>query len=93
MTPAELVDLCTTSIGAWRAEGGAGPAPSIMLVVPRRRCPSGETVALFGRSGPRGRIASIRETEHGYDVVAYFPAAGVLDEVRRAMRERTDAST
>jgi hypothetical protein len=86
MSPADLVDLCTTSIERWRSGGCAGSAPSILLVVPRTRCPSGETVSLFGRSGPRGRIANIRETPRGYDVVAYFPAAAVLEEIMAALR-------
>lgn len=89
MTPHGLVDLCTAAVDAWNDGGRTDPPPSVLLVVPRARCPSGDTVALFGRGGPRGRIATIRETPGGYEVVAYFPAAAVLDAIARVLRQMT----
>lgn len=85
MDPRALIDLCMQSIDRWNADGGTGPEPTILLVLPRERCPTGDTVALLGRRGPRGRIATIRETLGGYDVAAYFPAVAVIDEIARAI--------
>lgn len=91
MSPVDLLDLCMASVARWNAEGATGPAPTVLLVVPKKRCPTGETVALFGRWGPRGRIATIRETDAGYDVVAYFPAIAVVQEMQRAFEETDQA--
>ena len=87
MHPRELLDLCTASVERWKADGGGEPPASVLLVVPRSRCPAGRTIALYGRSGPRGRIATIRENATGYDVVAYFPAMAIIDEISRAVRD------
>ena len=85
MDPASLFDLCMSSIDRWNKEGGIASEPTIMLVVPRQRYPTGETIALLGRRGPRGHIATIREGGTGYEVVAYFPAVEVIETIAQAL--------
>ena len=79
MQPEELLTLCRRSIAERHGEGDDGAVATVMLVVPRVNCPKGRTVALFGTSGPRGRIATVKETRTGYDIVAYFRAAAIVD--------------
>ena len=80
MTPRQLLDLCLENIREW-AEHPFTDEPTVMLVLPRKTAPMGESIKLYGRAGPKGRIANIRETETGYDVVAYFPAIPIALEV------------
>ena len=80
MTPRELLDRCLESMKQW-AEHQIGEEPTIMLVVPRKTAPMGESIRLYGRSGPKGRIATIKEAQDGYEVVAYFPAIPIAQDI------------
>ena len=53
----------------------------ILMVVCRDRAPTGRTVGLAGRYGPRGEIMNVKEAERGtgFEVAAYFDCQKVLD--------------
>ena len=89
MSPTEIFDLTMNAIQEWNKGDRTGEGPSVLLVVPRKSLPSGQTIALFGRRGPRGRIATIKETASGYDVVAYFQAVHILNSLAEAMGMKT----
>ena len=80
MTPNELLDLCIAQIQEW-SEHPVTDDPTVMLVVSRKSAPTGASIRLHGRSGPKGRIANIRETDKGYEIVAYFPAIPIAQEI------------
>ena len=78
MTPEELrQDIA--DLRSKREEVGID-ADSILLVVPRDRPPTGRTVGLAARYGPRGEIANVKEDDSGgYEVAAYFDCQKILD--------------
>ena len=90
MDPRQLLELCLEAVNGWNQGGRSGSEPTIMLVVPRTKCPRGETIAMFGKAGPRGRIATIKETPAGYDVVAYFPAIATMKIIAEAVGMKID---
>ena len=63
-----------------RADQGID-SDQIMLVVRRDRPPTGRTVGLAGRYGPRGEIMNVKEAKRGtgFEVAAYFDCQKVLD--------------
>lgn len=79
MKPAELFDKCMEAIDAFNRGEMVADKPFVMLVIPKARCPRGDHVSMFGRSGPRGRIACVKDRDDGqFDVVAYFPAVPIV---------------
>lgn len=80
MSPEELLQLCQNSIAEWN-EHQISDAPTIMLAITRKTAPTGKSIRLYGKSGPKGRIATIREAETGYSVVAYFPAIPIAQDI------------
>lgn len=80
MKPEELLQLCQSSIKEWN-EHQIGEKPTVMLVLSRKRAPTGKNIRLYGRTGPKGRIANIRQTDTGFAIVAYFPAIPIAQDV------------
>ena len=67
-----------------RKEAGT-EASKILLVVRRDRPPTGRTVGLAGRHGPRGEIMNVKEAKRGtgFEVAAYFDCQKILDWLDR----------
>ncbi len=60
------------------------PVRHIYLTIPIKTLPRGDTVGLFGRAGPRGRICNVQEADGGgYRCTAIFPAPAVLAYIAR----------
>lgn len=77
MTPDELrADIAI--LRRDRKEHGIS-ADRILLSVPRDRPPTGLTVGLAGRYGPRGEIANVKKRGERFSVAAYFDCQKVLD--------------
>lgn len=85
MTPKELFDACMERIEAWNAGEQFTDEPTLALTLQRPRPPSGDTVRLWGRSGPRGRLATCRPRDGGWMVVAYFPAVPIVRDIAREL--------
>ncbi len=83
MKPVELFDICVDAVNRWNVREQITDVPTVMLVIPRLVCPKGDSIRLLGKSGPLGRIATVKETESGFDVVAYFPALPILALLQR----------
>lgn len=78
MKPVELFDLCIDAVRLWNSGEQIADHPTVMLVVPVKRVPKGDGFRLFGRSGPIGRLATIKEVDGGYEAVGWFNAVSVL---------------
>jgi hypothetical protein len=79
MTIDELVKSC----GAIDEIDGK-PVSRIYLTIRIKRVPSGCTVGLCGRSGPRGRICSVKDAEgEGYNCTANFSAPAILAYIKK----------
>jgi hypothetical protein len=83
MTPQQLVDACVGQVNAFNAGELVADAPFISLVVMRDKPPTGETVRLFGRYGPRGRIANCQHRGGKWKIVAYFNPAEILKDLSK----------
>lgn len=80
MSPHELLQLCQDNIAEWD-EHKIGEEPTVMLTLSRKTVPTGKSVRLYGRTGPKGKIANIRKTQTGFAVVAYFPAIPIAQDI------------
>jgi hypothetical protein len=79
MKPVDLFDLCVAAVARFNSGEMIADAPMVMLSVPRRDIPKGDYIRLYGRSGPLGRIATIKGRDDGqFDVIGYFPAVPIL---------------
>ncbi|MDM8352847.1 hypothetical protein [Brevundimonas diminuta] len=83
MKPDELIALCDDAIARFNRGEVFSDAPTIMLIVPAKRVPSGNNIRLFGKSGPTGWLAQIKQAGKEYEAVAYFPAIKVRAAVQR----------
>jgi hypothetical protein len=83
MKPVELFDLCMDAIGRWNSGEQIAEVPTVLLTLPTSRIPSGNGIRLAGRSGPLGRIMTIREAGDEYTVVAAFNAAKIVQWLKR----------
>ncbi|GLI99171.1 hypothetical protein [Sphingobium sp. BS19] len=81
MKPTELFDLCMDAIERFNKGEMIADKPFVMLVVPKATCPRGDTITLYGRTGPRGRVATVKERDGKFDVVAYFPAVPIIESI------------
>lgn len=57
--------------------------PHIYLTLPRKRIPARPKVRLMGNHGPLGRVCNVKESEEGYNVVATFNSADILQWLDR----------
>lgn len=81
MTPQELLDSCIARILEWNDGERFSDEPTICLTLQRTNAPTGDSVRLYGRSGPKGRLATCRQRDGGWMVVAYFPAHAIAVDV------------
>lgn len=81
MTPQELFDACMERIVEWNGGERFADEPTICLTLQRKNPPSGDSVRLYGTSGPKGRLATCRPRDDGWMVVAYFPAHAIAVDV------------
>lgn len=82
MKPTELFDLCIDAIERFNRGEVYADEPFIMLVLPHPGKYCGRTIRLYGKTGPRGQVATAKERDGGgLDVVAYFPAIKVLESL------------
>lgn len=89
MKPIELFDLCMDAIDRFNRGEVFAERPFIMLTIPRTSCPRGKTVRLFGRTGPAGDIATVKDRTDGqFDVVAYFPAVPIVQALGEMVGEK-----
>lgn len=59
-------------------KGLAESQPYLYLTIPTQNLPRGNGIRLCGRSGPRGRICCVKETEDGFTTVAVFESQKIL---------------
>jgi len=85
MTPQELLDGCIERIMAWNDGERFADEPTMALTLQRAKPPSGDSIRLFGRSGPKGRLATCRPRDGGWMVVAYFPAYAIAKGLAEEM--------
>ncbi len=90
MTPPELLASCMERIDSWNAGEQFCDEPTIALTLQRPRPPGGDSVRLYGRSGPRGRLANCRPKGDGWQIVAYFPAVAIARDVAEFLGEKVD---
>lgn len=90
MTPRELLDACLERLAVWNAGERFADEPTMALTLQRANAPTGDHVRLYGRSGPRGRLATCRPRDGGWMVVAYFPAAAIASDVAAALGVEVD---
>lgn len=84
MTPTELFDLCVDAVE--RHQRGEADAAFVRLVLQRPNAPTGQSVKLFGRFGPSGRLDIVREKGGGFECVTCFDAVAILRFMRRHIR-------
>lgn len=72
MTPCELINLCDAAI-----QNQLVGEPTVMLVVPLDRPPRGDTIRMFGHTGPVGRLARVDPEGDAFEAVVFFPAVKV----------------
>lgn len=83
MSPLDLFNLCMDAIARFNAGEVFAEMPFVILTLPRAECPRGKTIRLFGKTGPLGNIATVKECPSGgYDVTGYFPAAPIIQALR-----------
>lgn len=86
MKPSDLLNLCLDAIDRFNRGEVLADEPFIMLTLPRKVPIKGDHIRLFGRSGPLGRVATGKPRDDGlWDIVAYFPAVGVVKALGDAM--------
>lgn len=90
MTPPELLASCMERINAWNAGEQFCDEPTIALTLERPKPPAGDSVRLYGRSGPKGRLANCRPMNGAWQVVAYFPAVAIARDVAEFLGEKVD---
>jgi hypothetical protein len=90
VTPQELLDSCLERIAVWNAGERYADEPTMALTLQRAKPPTGDHVRLYGRSGPRGRLATCRPRGDGWMVVAYFPAAAVARDIAKGLGVEVD---
>ncbi len=84
MTPLQLFDLCTEAVDRWNNDplGIRSDKPFLLLTVTRSKCPRGERMRVFGKSGPLGRICNVKERTDGkFDVTGYWPVAPIMQQL------------
>ena len=75
----EMISLCR----AINPNDGA-PVRRVYLTIPLKKLPTGYTVTLFGRSGPRGSVCNVKEVCGGnYSCTAIFSAPAVLAYIKK----------
>lgn len=86
MKPVELFDLCMDAIERFNRGEVIAEKPFVMLTIPRAGKECGQTIRLFGNSGPIGDVATAhRRVDGGLDVVAYFPAIPIIQALGKEM--------
>ena len=79
MTFDELRQLCKAPIDS------TGEVPKhIYLTTIKDRMPGGDNIRLFTRSGPLGRICTIKEADDKFSVTACFQRAEILAALDKA---------
>jgi len=84
MTPLQLFDLCTEAVDRWNKDplGIRSDKPFLLLTVTRSKCPRGERMRVFGKSGPLGQICNVKERADGkFDVTGYWPVAPIMQQL------------
>ena len=81
MTPQQLIDLCDAAI-----PNQLVGEPTIMLKLPLDRPPRGDTIRMFGRTGPVGRLARVDPEGDAYTAVVFFPAVKVRAYVLKMLK-------
>jgi hypothetical protein len=84
MTPLQLFDLCTDAIQRWEKDPLCirSDKPFLLLTVTKARCPRGDKMRAFGKSGPLGRICNVKERSDGkFDVTGYWPVAPIMQQL------------
>lgn len=90
MTPQDLLEALDRAEDAFIEFWGApdvlsGPA-TITLTNPRKREPRGETVRLFGRTGPKGQFLTCNHREDGLvDVTARYKISTLRAYIKKEM--------
>jgi hypothetical protein len=85
MKPVELFDLCADAITRWNEGDQIADFPTVMLVVPLTRLPRGDSIRLAGKSGPLGRLATIKEAGDAYEAVGFFNAVKVIQWMQKGL--------
>ena len=82
--PIELFDACVDAVARWKSGEQIADVPTVMLVIPRDTCPRGDSIRLMGRTGPTGRVCTVKQRPDGLlDIAASFPAVPILRLIER----------
>lgn len=96
MTPLQLFDLCTEAIERWNTDPHdiRSDKPFLLLTVTKARCPRGDKMRAFGRSGPFGRICNVKERADGkFDVTGYWPVQPIMQQIVDLVSEKVIAQS